>query len=105
VLRGGVYEPVIDGRIETHYDAQWYPQGLTARVTTAQRTYELQGRVLTTVPLRHRKVGAADWRTYTRITESLTEYTCEGRTVLGMTEYCDLMTDGVPISEQQSLAA
>ena len=57
------------------------------------------------MPLRHRKVGEGDWRTYTRITESLTEYTCEGRSVLGMTEYCDLMNDGVPISEQQSLAA
>jgi hypothetical protein len=105
VLRNGAYEPVLDGRIETQYDAAWIPQGLTAWVTTAQSTYVMKGSVRTTVPLRHRKVGAADWRTYTRITESITEYSCEGRTVLGMTEYCDLMNDGVPISERQPAAA
>ncbi len=105
VLRDGQYEPVIDGRIQTEYDADWIPRGLTAHVTTARQTYVLQGRVLTTVPLRHKKVGASDLRTYTRITESLTEYSCEGRTALGMTEYCDVMNDGVPVSEQQPLAA
>ena len=100
VLRNGAYEAVIDGRIETQYDAAWIPQGLTAWVTTAQGTYVMKGRVRTTVPLRHRKVGATDWRTYTRITEGLTEYTCEGQTALGMAEYCDVMEDGVPISER-----
>lgn len=105
VLRGGVYEPVIDGRIETQYDASWYPQGLTAWIKTAQREYVMKGRILTTVPLRHRKPGGADPLNYTRITESLTEFSCEGHTVLGMTEYCDVMQQGVPISEQQPLAA
>jgi hypothetical protein len=105
VLVDGAYEPVIDGRIETRYDDAWIPQGLTAWVTTARKTYVLEGRVLTTVPLRHRKAGTQDMSTYTRITESLTEYTCEGRTVLGMTEYCDLMNDGVPVSERPRAAA
>ncbi|MBO9650392.1 MAG: hypothetical protein J7605_17965 [Variovorax sp.] len=102
VLRDGVYEPVIDGRIETEYDEAWIPKGLTAWVTTERKTYVMKGRILTTVPLRHRKVGASDFKTYTRITESMTQYTCEGHTVLGMTEYCDLMNDGVPISERQA---
>lgn len=105
VLRNGVYEPVIDGRIESQYDADWYPQGLTAFIRTAQGEYVLKGRIVTTVPLRHRKPGVTDTRNYTRITESLTEFTCEGHTVLGMTEFCDVMRDGVPISEQQPLAA
>jgi hypothetical protein len=105
VLRDGRYEPVIDGRIQTEYDAAWIPRSLTAHVTTARQTYVLTGRIVTTVPLRHKRAGASDLRTYTRITESLTEFSCEGRTVLGMTEYCDVMNDGVPISEQQPLAA
>ena len=62
----------------------------------------MKGRILTTVPLRHRKVGARDFKTYTRITESMTDFSCEGHTVLGMTEYCDVMNDGVPISEQRA---
>ncbi|MDA7418973.1 hypothetical protein PGB34_21600 [Xenophilus arseniciresistens] len=105
VLRDGVYESVIDGRIETDYDEAWIPRSLTAWVTTQRQTYVLKGRVLTTVPLRHRKVGASDFSSYTRITESLSEYSCEGHTVLGMTEYCDVMNDGVPISERAAAPA
>lgn len=105
VLRGGVYEPVIDGRIETDYDEAWYPRAVTATVTTAQGVYALQGRVLRTVPLRHKRRGSSDWRSYTRITESLTEWRCGDRTVLGMTEFCDLMEDGVPASEARRSTA
>jgi hypothetical protein len=99
VLRDGAYEAVIDGRIETHYDQAWYPRELTAWITTKRNTYELQARVLATVPLRHRRAGAAGGR-YTRITESMSEYTCQGRVALGMTEYCDVMVGGIPISER-----
>lgn len=100
VLRNDAYEPVIDGRIETRYDDAWYPQGLTAWVRTSEGEYRIEGRVLSTVPLRHRKAGAPKGHRYTRITESLTEYCCEGRTALGMTEYCDRMDDGIPVSER-----
>ena len=100
VLWDGVHEPVIDGSIQTDYEDGWYPRSLTARVTTKRRTYELTARMLATIPLRHRRAtGGGD--SYTRITESMSEYTCEDRTVLGMTEYCDLMVGGLPISERQ----
>ncbi|MEJ7930584.1 hypothetical protein WG922_11425 [Ramlibacter sp. AN1015] len=98
VLVDGMYDPVVDGRIETDYDDDWYPRGLTAWVRTASRSYVLRGRVLTTVPLRHRRKDAAPTDSYTRITESLTEFTCEGHTALGLAEYCDRMEGGVPIS-------
>jgi hypothetical protein len=104
VLQGGVYEAVVDGRIETEYDDAWMPRGLTARVTTARRTYVMKGRILATVPLRHRRTAAAGSGD-TRITESLTEFSCEGRTVLGMAEYCDRMDGGVPISERRPTTA
>jgi hypothetical protein len=103
VLRNGAHEPVLDGRIETDYDAQYLPRRLTAWVRTAQGEYTITGRVLATVPLRHKTRGG-DGRSYTRITESMTEYRCGERRALGMTEYCDVMTDGVPLSVREALA-
>ncbi|ABF12381.1 DUF7064 domain-containing protein [Cupriavidus metallidurans] len=103
VLSNGEYEPVIDGRIWTEYDDDYHPKLLTAWITTTKKTYIVEGKVLSTVPLRHRKAGG-DASSYTRITESMTEYTCEGRTVLGMTEYCDIIQDGVPLSVRQGRA-
>lgn len=101
VLRGGVYEPVIDGRIETEYDAQYYPKALRAWVKTRQGEYTMTGKVGALVPLRHRRKGGDDPTVYTRITEGITEYTCEGRTALGMSEYLDEMVGGVPISVKE----
>lgn len=97
VLRDGIYEEVVDGHIVTDYDAQWMPRGLTAEVVTRQGRYTLTGRVLATVPLRHKRVGG-DAAHYTRITESMCEYQCNGMRALGMAEYCDVVQDGVPIS-------
>lgn len=99
VLRNGRHEPVIDGRIVTVYDALHYPRSFTAHVRTAERSYTLQGKVGALVPLRHRRAAGTEGDgSYTRITEGITEYTCEGRRVLGMSEYCDVMVDGTPIS-------
>lgn len=97
VLRNGVYEEVIDGRIDTDYDGQFMPRALTAEVVTREGRYTLSARVLATVPLRHKRVGG-DARNYTRITESMSEYRCGDLRALGMTEYCDVVRDGVPIS-------
>jgi len=105
VLRNGLYEPVLEGRIDTEYDENWYPIQLNAWMKTEQREYMLRGRVLTTVPLRHRAKHTNDNDSYTRITESLTEYECDGNTALGMTEFCDLMLNHMPVSiSSQQLA-
>jgi hypothetical protein len=99
VLRNGRHEPVIDGRIVTVYDERYFPRSFTAHVRTAERSYTLQGKVGALVPLRHKRAGGAgEESSYTRITEGITEYSCEGRRVLGMSEYCDVMVDGTPIS-------
>jgi hypothetical protein len=45
---------------------------------------EVEGRVLSLIPLRNRKNGRV-----TRISEGLTEWTCEGRTGYGLSEYLD----------------
>jgi hypothetical protein len=106
VLRNGRYEPVTHGHIVTVYDERYYPRSFIAHVRTAERSYTLQGKVGALVPLRHRRAGTegagGNGRevngAYTRITEGITEYSCEGRRALGMSEYCDLMVDGTPIS-------
>ncbi len=101
VLKDGAYEPVIDGHIATVYDDQYYPVSLEATIKTERGTYQLTGKVRTLVPLRH-KHKSGDPSSYTRITESLVEYTCEGRTTLGMSEYLDVMIDGMPISLKEA---
>jgi hypothetical protein len=45
---------------------------------------EIEGRVLSLIPLRNRRVGKT-----TRISEGLTEWTWEGRTGYGLSEYLD----------------
>ncbi|GAA5232327.1 hypothetical protein FOZ76_16835 [Verticiella sediminum] len=101
VLRDGVYEPVTGGSIETDYDADGYPRSLVAHVQTASRSYRVSGVARATVPLRHRR---ADSASYTRITETMAQYACEGHAALGMAEYCDLMNDGMPASALDAAA-
>lgn len=99
VLRNGAYEPVLDGRIETVWNDGGLPESLTAWVRTAEDEYTLEGEVVSLVPLRHRRAdNPDDLSSYTRITEAMTRYTCQGRTALGMSEYLDLVEDGVPVS-------
>lgn len=105
VLRNGTYEPVIDGRIDAEYDELWYPRSFNAWIKTDEREYTVQGRILATVPLRHKRKGPTDSSSYTRITESMSEYCCDGLTTLGMTEFCDVMEGGVPISVSSNITA
>lgn len=65
----------------------------------------MPGRVLATVPLLHVCKRRTDPGSYTRITESMSEYTCDGHTALGMSEFCDVMSGGVPISVSAGEAA
>jgi hypothetical protein len=44
----------------------------------------VEGRVLSLIPLRNRRDGHT-----TRIGEGMTEWTCEGRTGYGLSEYLD----------------
>jgi hypothetical protein len=58
---------------------------LRARLHCADgSTVEVSGRVLSLIPLRNRREGSV-----TRISEGMTEWTCEGRTGYGLSEYLD----------------
>jgi hypothetical protein len=105
VLRQGRYEPVVAGHIDTVYDAGHLPRELRATLQTAEGRYILQGRVLRTLPLRHRRAGAQEGEPYTRITENLVEFRCGELRALGMAEYCDRMEQGVPVSAAEEGAS
>lgn len=100
VLRDGVYEAVRRIDMKTEWGDGHHHRAFTARLETDHRRYELSATVRTLIPLRHKVRPGDDPNTYTRITEALTEYQCEGRTALGMSEFCDVVTDGVPISRR-----
>jgi hypothetical protein len=71
-------------------DTQWagpekLHQQLVARLTCADgEKLEIEGRVLSLIPLRNRREGRT-----TRIAEGMTEWRCQGRTGYGLSEYLD----------------
>ncbi|MEO8298036.1 MAG: hypothetical protein ABI574_09535 [Burkholderiales bacterium] len=100
VLRDGTLTPVRNVKMTTDWDESFHHRGFTVTFDAGERSYQVDGKVRSLVPLRHKAQPGGDQTTYTRITEALTEYRCEGRTVLAMSEFCDLVTNGIPISHQ-----
>ena len=97
VLRDGAYTMIEDARIETEWDENYHQTGLKAWAKTAEREYEVEGKVLRLIPLRNRRKTPGGEVLETRITEGMTEYRCEGRTGYGMSEYLDQIVDGRPV--------
>jgi hypothetical protein len=86
VHRGLDLVPVRDVEIETDFTGpQQVHERLRVRLACADgRELHVAGRVLSLIPLRNRRDGRT-----TRISEGLTEWTCEGRTGYGLSEYLD----------------
>lgn len=86
VHRGSERVAVRDVEIDTDHGG---PQRVHERVRARLHMVDgdtlcVAGRVLSLIPLRHRKGGAT-----TRIAEGMTEWTLEGRTGYGLSEYLD----------------
>jgi hypothetical protein len=65
-------------------------------IRTARRRIIVEGKVLSLAPLRNRR--EIDGRiVVSRISESFTELTCEGRRGLGVTEFIEVVENGVPV--------
>jgi hypothetical protein len=86
VHRGGRLVPVKRLELETEFrGSERVHDRLHARLLCADgETLEVEGRVLSLIPLRNRREGRT-----TRISEGMTEWTCEGRTGYGLSEYLD----------------
>ena len=98
VLRDGRYEHIVDATVETDWtDRDRYHRAVRATATTKHGRYEIEGRVLNLVPLRNRRTDPDGNPLVTRISEGLTEWSCEGRTGYGLSEYLDQIIDGAPV--------
>ena len=91
VLVGDAYHLIRDCTIETEWDADYCQDKLRISATTDHATYDVTGEVLSLVPLRNRR-----GELFTRITEAMTRYECNGQRGIGMSEYLDQVIDGVP---------
>ncbi len=98
VLRDGKYEHITDASIATDWEGDdTYHRSLRATATTKDATYEISGKVLNLIPLRNRRTTPEGEQLVTRISEGMTEWTCNGRTGYGLSEYLDQIIDGQPI--------
>jgi hypothetical protein len=84
--------PVREVDLTSQYDADWFPTTSRAIVSTDDHTYEVEGTVWSTIPLRNQRAGLM-----TRITEGMTRWSCEGRRGSGLSEYLDQITHGTPV--------
>ncbi len=92
VLRDGVFERLTDASVTSTYGpAPYYPESLHLIMHTASGTTEATGTVFAYVPLRNRRDGHT-----ARLAEVICRYEFDGRTGYGISEYHDLMLDGIP---------
>jgi hypothetical protein len=99
ILRDGAYSAVRDISIETEWSGDdVYPVSLHATARTDDgETYEIAGRIMTLVPLRNRRTSPDGEQLVTRITEGMTEWSCNQMTGYGLAEYLDQIIDGKPV--------
>jgi len=93
VLLDSVFERVIGVEISSTYGpAPHYPESMVVKLRTAHGVVEATGEVFGTVPLRNRREGQT-----ARLAEVLCRWNFEGRSGFGISEYHDLIVDGIPV--------
>ena len=101
VLEGNEYHKIVDCTVETTYDELFHQTSMKcwAKSETGKE-YEIDGEVISLIPLRNRRKTPDGDELFTRITEAMTSFTCEHDGVtkvgMGMSEYLDQMIDGRP---------
>ncbi len=89
VLEGDEYHRVRECRVESDFDDDGYQTAMRCWARTDHDEYEIEGEVLSLIPLRNRRNTGDGQVLHTRITEGMTRFTCNGRTGMGMSEYLD----------------
>jgi hypothetical protein len=97
VLEGGEYKMIRECRIDSEWDAERYQTSMRCWVRTDEREYDVEGEVISLIPLRNRRATPDGDPMVTRITEAMTRYRCDGRDGIGMSEYLDQIVDGAPV--------
>ena len=83
--------------MDTEYDKDYFHTSFKAWAKTDKDEYEIEGRVLSLIPLRNRRENPDGEMLTTRISEGMTEYTYKGIVGYGMSEYLDQVVDGKPV--------
>ncbi len=97
VLEGDKYKLIKDCRIETSWDESDYQTEIRCWAKTEDgNEYEIEGEVISLIPLRNRREAPNGEKLMTRITEAMTKYRCNGEVGIGMSEYLDQIKDGQP---------
>ncbi len=75
---------------------------MKAWAKTDEGEYEITGKVISLIPLRNKRQSPEGEVLHTRITEAITEFTCNGKVGYGMSEYLDQIVDGKPVGSDVS---
>lgn len=97
VLRDGKYELVESASISSTLDDKEQAIAQVIKLRAGGIDYVVEGRSLSCIPLRNRRIRDDGSEMRTRITEAFTEYRCNGLTGYGMAEYLDQIEDGRPV--------
>lgn len=96
VLERGEAAAIVEADVTTEWrEPGTYHSTLRATVRTDHAVHAISGRVLSLIPLRHRREDML-----TRISEGLTEWRWDGHTGYGLSEYLDQIVDGRPVGGQ-----
>lgn len=98
VFENGKYTNLTEASIEAEWDENYYQTGLVAKCKTADKEFEVTGKVLSLIPLRNRRKTPDGEMMVTRITEGMTEYRCGDRVGYGLSEFLDQIVDEKPVS-------
>ncbi len=97
VLSGGRYHKIRDCRVESDWDTDGYQTAMRCWARTDDAEYEIDGTVISMIPLRNRRTTDDGEQLLTRITEAMTSFECNGMVGMGMSEYLDQIIDGRPV--------
>jgi hypothetical protein len=97
VLKDGAYDLIRQATMDSDWDENGYQTALRSHVVTESgATYDVEGKVVSLIPLRNRRKAPDGSELTTRITEGMTEYRCNGQVGYGLSEYLDQIVDGRP---------
>lgn len=92
VLHDGRFSLVTGIDVSSTYGEEpHYPETMGLTLHTEEADFAIKGEVLALVPLRHRRDDQI-----ARLAELVCRYEFDGKTAYGISEYHDLMVDGVP---------
>ena len=100
VLENGEHRRIKDVRFETDWDANYYQRSFVARVEMEDgECFDVEGDVMSLIPLRNRRQSPDGEQMLTRITEGMTRFTAKGKVGYGLSEFLDQVNEeGVPVS-------